>query len=256
MQSLTSILKEIQSTTNHAIFLSGAPGSGKTYISKQLGIPSDYVNINIDTTYEEMLKKSGLGVSAKHFGPEELSKANSILQTAKKTTDIKYKTALEQRKNIIVDGTGASSKPLLKRKQELEDLGYKTFMIAIYVSPIVSLERNANRERSLMPSIVLSRWKDYTKNIDIYRQSFGDTNFTLVDNNSKGVSQEYNSDEIKKLYFDTTTVHGKPKSKEEMDKARQSKEEINREVSQLVKIEQQFDNLETAKHKINKFIKS
>jgi len=254
MLSLTQILKEIKSSS-HCIFLSGAPGSGKTYISKQLGIPSNYITINIDDTYETLLKKSGLGISAKHFGPEELSKANSILQTAKKETDSRYKTALEQRKNIIVDGTGASSKPLLKRKQELESLGYKTFMIAIYVSPTVSMERNANRERNLMPGVVLSRWKDYTKNIHIYRQSFGDSNFTLVNNNPKGTSQEYNAEEVKKLYFDTTTVHGKPKSKEEMDQSTKTKEEINKEIGNLVKIEQQFDSIETAKQKINQFIK-
>lgn len=256
MLSLTQLLYEIKASTNHAIFLAGAAGSGKTYISKQLGIPNNYTSVNIDDTYELLLKKSGIGSDQKHFGPAELSKAAHLMQVAKKATTEKYQKLLSNNENIIVDGTGSSSKSLLKRKQELEDLGYKTFMIAIYVSPMVSLERNAKRERSLMPSIILRSWRDYTKNINIYRQSFG-ANFILVNNNPKDsiLGQEYSPEEIKKLYFDTTTVHGKPKSKEEMDKASQSKEEINREVSDLVKIEQQFDDIETAKNKINSFIK-
>ena len=80
----------------------------------------------------------------------KVEKVSDILRTIYYKTKEKYEKALNQRLNIVIDGTGASSGPILKRKNELEKLGYKTFMLAIYVSPFVSLERNKNRERSFV----------------------------------------------------------------------------------------------------------
>ena len=91
---------------------------------------------------------------------------------ARKTTDTKYKEALANANNILIDSVGGSSKVLLKKKQELEDLGYSTAMIVAYVSPITSLERNKQRDRSLLPSIVLRSWRDVNKNINVYKQAF------------------------------------------------------------------------------------
>jgi hypothetical protein len=91
---------------------------------------------------------------------------------------------LPNRYEIINDGTGAASRPLLKKKAELEALGYETMMVMIYVSPMTSLERNANRDRSLMPSIVLRTWRDINSNIETYEQAFGD-NLVIINNDPK-----------------------------------------------------------------------
>jgi hypothetical protein len=56
-------------------------------------------------------------------------------------------------------------------------------MLMIYVSPLTSLERNAQRDRSLMPGIVLRTWRDVNKNIGTYEQAFGN-NFVLFKRNS------------------------------------------------------------------------
>jgi hypothetical protein len=42
-------------------------------------------------------------------------------------------------------------------------------MLMIYVSPLTSLERNQQRDRSLMPGIVLRTWRDVNKNIETYK---------------------------------------------------------------------------------------
>jgi predicted AAA+ superfamily ATPase len=57
-----------------AIFLSGPAGSGKTYITKQL-IPSGLTVINIDDTYEELLRAAGLGTKIADFSQDQLSQA-------------------------------------------------------------------------------------------------------------------------------------------------------------------------------------
>ena len=177
MIKLINILKEIAEKPK-AIFLAGPAGSGKSYTIKQLIQPDQFNVVNVDDTYEELLKTAGLGMSQKDFGPEELSQAAKLMSQAQKDTKEKYSKLSQERKNIIIDGTGAAIKPVVKKKEELEALGYETFMIMIWVSPITSLERNIKRGadggRSLLPQIVLRTWRDVNKNIDEYRKIFGD----------------------------------------------------------------------------------
>jgi len=143
MIGLISLLKEIEGTPK-AIFMAGPAGSGKSYISSKL-VPSDFTTINVDDTYEELLKSSGIGMKLAQMSPDELKKAGELMGQARKTTDTKYQDALKNAKNLVIDSVGGSSKTLLKKKQQLEDLGYTTFMIMTYVSPITSLERNMKR---------------------------------------------------------------------------------------------------------------
>lgn len=179
MIGLISLLKEIQGKPK-AIFMAGPAGSGKSYIVKQL-IPSNFKTINVDDTYEELLKTSGIGMKLAQMSPEELQKAAQLMAQARKTTDQKYKQATSQLNNILIDSVGGSANVIAKKKQELENLGYDTAMLMTYVSPITSLERNKQRDRSLLPSIVLRSWRDVNTNINAYKQMFGD-NFVLVNN--------------------------------------------------------------------------
>ena len=251
MISLVQLLTEASSAPK-AIFLVGPAGSGKSYISKQL-IPSSFNVINVDDSYEELLKKSGLGMSQKDFGPEELSQAAKLMGQAQKITREKYDELTKDLKDVVVDGTGGASKPLLKKKAELEALGYDTLMLALYVSPITSLERNLQRDRNLLPSIVVRTWRDYTKNIDTYKEAFGD-NFILVNNDPKDAETDYNPEEIKKRFFDTTKSVGKPKSPEELAKSAREKEQLNQDIKDLLSVDRSFDTLDQAKQKINQFI--
>ena len=251
MISLVQLLTEASSAPK-AIFLAGPAGSGKSYISKQL-IPPSFNVINIDDSYEELLKASGMGMSQKDFGPEELSQAAKLMGQAQKITREKYAELTKDLKDVVVDGTGGASKPLLKKKAELEALGYDTLMLALYVSPITSLERNLQRDRNLLPSIVVRTWRDYTKNIEEYKAAFGD-NFILINNDPEDAEKEYNPEEIKKRFFDTTKSVGKPKTPEEIAKSAREKEQLNQDIKDLLSVDRSFDTLDQAKQKINQFI--
>ena len=251
MISLVQLLTEASSAPK-AIFLAGPAGSGKSYISKQL-IPPSFNVINIDDSYEELLKASGMGMSQKDFGPEELSQAAKLMGQAQKITKEKYAELTKDLKDVVVDGTGGASKPLLKKKAELEALGYDTLMLALYVSPITSLERNLQRDRNLLPSIVVRTWRDYTKNIEEYKSAFGD-DFILINNDPKDAEKDYNPEEIKKRFFDTTKSVGKPKSPEEIAKSAREKEQLNQDIKDLLSVDRSFDTLDQAKQKINQFI--
>lgn len=250
MISLLQLLNEITSQPK-AIFLAGAAGSGKSYMTKQL-IPSNMAVINSDDTYEEMLKVSGIGLKQKDFTPDQLSQAAKLQAQARKVTQDKLTQAMSSAQNIVIDGTGAASNPILKKKQELEQLGYATFMLMVYVSPLVSLEQNSKRDRSLMPGIVLRTWRDVYRNIGTYEREFG-ANFTIVNNNPKDAPQAF-SPALIEPYLRAQTATGKPKTPEEQAKSDADKAQLNRDIEQMVDKLPKFDTLATAKQKIQSFL--
>jgi predicted kinase len=250
MISLIQLLKEVQDSPK-AIFLAGPAGSGKSYMSSKL-IPNTFTVINSDDTYEELLKASGIGLKQKDFTPDQLSQAAKLQAQARKVTQDKLAQSIESKNNIVIDGTGAASGPVLKKKQQLEDLGYETLMLMIYVSPLTSLERNQERDRSLMPGIVLRTWRDVNKNIEIYKQAFGN-NFILLNNNPKDAKQEFNIT-LLEPFIQASTAIGKPKSPEDQAKSDADKAQLNKDIESMVNQLPEFDTIDTAKNKINEFI--
>jgi predicted kinase len=251
MIGLISLLKEIQGKPK-AIFMAGPAGSGKSFISKKL-IPSDFTTINVDDTYEELLKSSGIGMKLANMSPDELKKSGELMGQARKATDVKFQDALKDAKNLLIDSVGGSSKTLLKKKQELEALGYDTAMIMTYVSPITSLERNKQRDRSLLPSIVIRSWRDVNKNIDVYRQAFGQ-NFILLNNDPEDANKDFNEDFIYKNYIEPLGQVGKEKTPEEKAKSKAEAEQLYSDIKQTLKSQPEFDTVEQAKTKITNFI--
>lgn len=252
MIKLINLLKE-NINKPKAIFLAGPAGSGKSYITQQL-LPKNFTLINSDDTYEELLKTSGLGLKQKDFTPDQLSQAAKLQSQARKTTQDKLIKSQQDKKNLIIDGTGAASNPLLKKKQELENLGYECMMVMIYVSPITSLERNKQRDRSLMPSIVIRTWRDVNKNIDIYKKEFGN-NFILINNDLKDSISDFSKELIQPYFQDSSAKSGKVKTPEEIAKAKVDREQLMNDITNMVKSLPGFDSLDVAKQKINNFIK-
>jgi len=251
MIGLVSLLKEIQGKPK-AIFMAGPAGSGKSTISKQL-IPSNFITINVDDTYEELLKSSGIGMKLAKMSPDELKKAGELMGQARKTTDVKFQNATKDAKNLLIDSVGGSPKTLLKKKQELEDLGYDTLMLMTYVSPITSLERNMKRDRSLLPSIVIRSWRDVNKSIDTYKQVFGN-DFILLNNDLKDADKSFDEEYIYQTFIKPLGQIGKEKSPEEKAKSKAESEKIYSDIKQSLNNQPEFDTLEQAQQKITKFI--
>jgi hypothetical protein len=158
-----------------------------------------------------------------------------------------------EKKDIVVDGTGAASKPLLKKKAELEALGYDTMMVMIWVSPYTSLERNAGRDRALAPAIVVKTWAGVNSNIDNYKQAFGDK-FVLINNDPNG-KLEYDPAVARERFFKTVKGSGKVYTPDE--KAKRDKEitDLNANIAQLVQTTPEFTSMGDAKSKINTFLR-
>ena len=251
MIKLLDLLKEVTNKPK-AIFMAGPAGSGKTFVSAQI-IPKNLTVINVDDTYEELLKAAGLGMKIADFDQDQLSQAAKLMGQAQKATKEKFTQLSGAKQNIIIDGTGAASKPLLKKKQELEDLGYDTMMVMIWVSPYTSLERNASRDRALAPAIVVKTWAGVNANIDNYKQAFGNK-FVLINNDPEGKA-EYDPAVAKERFFKTVKGSGKVYTPDEKAKRDQEILDLNTAIQTLVKRTPEFTSMADAKSKINSFLK-
>lgn len=250
MIKLRTLLNEINGEGPKAIFMAGPAGAGKSFILEQLNIEG-FKTINVDDDFEELLKQEfGDDIDFSKMSPEQLSQAAKFMGTARKTTREKEIAAIESLQNIVIDGTGAASNPLLKKKAELEALGYKTFMILIYVSPMTSLKRNAERGRSLVTSAVLSSWKGLASNIALYRDEFG-SNIVVINNDPEDVDKTYDPEKIKQLF---PSPKGKPKTPEELAKSKTKKDELNATIKDLLAAEREFDTSDEAKTKVAAFV--
>ena len=175
-----------------AVFLAGGPGSGKSYVAKQIfGIPDKFnismsgmKMINQDKEYKFLLKKHG-------FDPEWLDTyPDDVFQhITDEMRDFTRDLATERKKGymkgklgMIIDGTGHKFQKVKAHKKELEENGYDTYMVFVNTSLEVAQARNKERDRVLPEKIVKKSWKDTRKNLGAYKAAFG-SNFTLVDNN-------------------------------------------------------------------------
>jgi len=114
---------------------------------------------------------------------------------------------------------------------------------------MTSLKRNAERGRSLPTSAVLKSWEGVVKNINLYRQKFGD-NIVVLNNDPEDADPSFDVQSIIKNFPQPT---GRSKSPEEELKSKTEKEKTNQEIQVLLGIERQFDTLEDAKNKVNEF---
>jgi hypothetical protein len=105
----------------------------------------------------------------------------------------------------------------------------------------------------LLPSIVLRSWRDVNKNIDAYKQTFGN-NFVLVNNNPEDANKEFNEDYIFKTFIEPLGQVGKEKSPEELAKSKKETEQIYSDIKSSLQSQPDFDTEEQAKQKITNFI--
>ena len=178
-----------------AVFLAGGPGSGKSYVAKQLfGIP-DRFNISIaglkivnqDKEFKYLLKKYGFDPKYLASMPDDLfqhltGKGGSGLRDfAKDLNQQRMKGYMQGKLGMIIDGTGHNYGKIKVKKDMLEKEGYDTYMVFVNTSLDVAQQRNKERDRVLPEKLVKKSWEDVQKNLGAF-QSLFKNNFIIVDN--------------------------------------------------------------------------
>ena len=121
-----------------AVFLAGGPGSGKTYVAKQIfGIPerfnismSGMKMVNSDKELKFLLKKYGFGTDLDKM-PDEVfdnltgdgKDASGLRKFAKSLTKERERLYRNGRLGMIIDGTGHNFGKIQSKKKELEEKG-------------------------------------------------------------------------------------------------------------------------------------
>jgi dephospho-CoA kinase len=162
-----------------AIFVCGSGGSGKsTFIKTHL---TEYVHIDVDIIYEELLLLNKLGLKIKNFNESQSKLATELFEKAKELNNEKLKKIVNIGNNLIIDGIGRDSDIILNQRKYLENSGYDTFMIMLYADLDTCIDRVENRERVYNKKITEDSWYLSYSNIVIYKKEFG-TKFKFIYN--------------------------------------------------------------------------
>jgi len=184
-----------------AVFLAGGPGSGKTYVVKQIfGIPdrfnismSGMKMVNSDKELKHLLRKYGFGTDLDKMPDEVFDDLTApgksgLRKFSKELTKQRMKLYQQGKLGMIIDGTGHDFRKIQTMKKELEDDGYDTYMVFVNTTLEVAQKRNQERDRILPPDLLEKSWKDVQKNLGSFQALFNN-NFVIVDN-SKHLSEK------------------------------------------------------------------
>ena len=173
----------------HAVFMAGAPGAGKTYVSDwmSLGPRLGYKVINSDMEFSRYMKEAGLvdENGAVILDPNKSFERGVIRTVAKRHTQAKQRHAMIGRLGLVIDGTGANAGSVIKKKKVLEELGYETAMVYVSIPLEMSIasdyRRGEDGERSIGPELVTQKYNELDKGLPKLIKAFRDM-FFIVDN--------------------------------------------------------------------------
>lgn len=212
---IRSLLLE-QIAAPKVLFMAGGPGSGKSYTIFRLGLKGKIKVVNPDDQYEADLKSEGIPLdraallaqyrplkqkfkAAQEAGDEValaevepeyqrirslFSRNMALFSKARRDALAAKQLLADEGQSFLVDGTGGNFNEINSQAQKFIGLGYEVGMIFVDVPVELSVERNRDRgrlgKRVLEDEIVINSWNSVNKNIDKYRQLFGQ-NFFRVD---------------------------------------------------------------------------
>ena len=171
----------------HAVFMAGAPGAGKSYVSDwmSLGPQLGYKVINSDMEFTRYMKDAGLtdDKGAVILEPATAYAKDVIRTVAKRHTKSKQVHAVIGRLGLVIDGTGANAKKVLKQKRTLEALGYECAMVYVTIPLEASIasdkKRGEDGERTIGPELVTQKFKELDKSLPKLKRSFGKLFFEI-----------------------------------------------------------------------------
>ena len=181
MKSYEQILSEGLYDPNifKAFFLAGGPGSGKSFVARNVFTGTGLKLLNSDIIFENSLKKASLSLSM----PDEEQYFRDILRTrAKAIIDNQIDLYVKGRLGLVIDATGRDYNIISRQFSALQLLGYDCYMVFVNTSLNVALERNAKRERVVPEYITRNSWQMVQDNIGRFQNLFGLANFVVVDN--------------------------------------------------------------------------
>ncbi len=155
-----------------AVFMAGAPGAGKSTVSRMLFGNSGLKQLNVDNFWTLYNKTGRSGDYDKFWGHYQNQE----------------KTLVSGRLGLIIDGTAKNPKVIQDIKTRLEAHGYETMMVFVDVSLDTSMKRAETRAndrsspdfgRSIDPEFIKTTYKRIQDGADQLKTLFGHNFFTI-----------------------------------------------------------------------------
>lgn len=164
-----------------AIFLAGAPGSGKSNVIQQAGLTSlGFRVINPDQSFEHLLDKN---LITKDFTKEETPEQQSARMRSYELQKKQFELYSRQAKGIIIDGTGGFFPKIEEQRYQLMTLGYDTYMLMVNISVETAIKRQKERFKQggrALPADVVKRSHENIQRLKpVYRRLFGRKYFSV-----------------------------------------------------------------------------
>jgi len=168
-----------------AIFLAGGPGSGKTYVTKNIGLNAMGLKlINSDVAFEKFMANAQLPTDAETIMSPQ---GQEIRDRAKSITKRKTALHMQNRLGLVLDGTGKDYAKITNQANALRTIGYDVAMVFVNTDLETALERNTKRKRSLPQDDVKRMWSEVQENIGKFQNFFGRYMY-IIDNSDKSNS--------------------------------------------------------------------
>lgn len=138
-----------------AIFIFGPAGAGKSFLSKQIGIPKDFVVSNPDERIESVFPTFGLSMKFAEFGKDKkaadpLAKAQQTAREVLQNAEQGHTANMLSIANpIVFDTTGEDTEKMSQRINALTRAGYDVGVFMVNVPPDVSVARDQQRKRTV-----------------------------------------------------------------------------------------------------------
>jgi len=137
-----------------AVFMMGGPASGKSSMVRALGVDKSQFVIADADAVKERIPEYRVGVKNNYKGSAAMVHEESSMLVKRARAK-----AIEQRKNLIIDGTGKDPGSYLKSLDKLEEQGYKVKLYMADIDAKVAIGRakkRAERTGRYVPLNVLS----------------------------------------------------------------------------------------------------
>lgn len=132
--------------TKKAIFTMGLPGAGKSTVVNKLYSVDCFVVIDPDLIKEEMPDYDPKHPEVHH----EWSKNQAL---------IRQESAINEGKNLIIDGTGTNVEKMYAQIKMLQAQGYSVTLLYVEVRLETAIARNASRPRVVPEEIIREKWE-------------------------------------------------------------------------------------------------
>ncbi len=177
-----------------AVFMAGGPGSGKSFVARNLfGQFGGMKMLNSDTAFEILMSKANLSWK---MPDDEAEPRDRVRASAKNITAKQDELYQNGRLGMVIDGTGREYDKIAKMNTRLLSLGYDTAMVFVNTDIETALARNEKRDRTVPVDIATNSWKSVQQNIGRFQQTFGSNTFII--DNSDGSDVRKRIDQVSK----------------------------------------------------------